>query len=122
MSKVATTALQLVNSSIVPRPKTIYRVHHLCADKGYDSDPFRQKLFKRHFRPHIPKREYASQPAAPEWNSPRHPTRRWVVERTLSWQNDFRSLRVRWAKKSGNWLALIYLACTFVLWNMCTHA
>jgi putative transposase len=117
-----TCALKVVNSALVPRPKTIYRVHHLCADKGYDSEPFRRKLLKRHFRPHIPKREYASQPPEPKENAQRYPARRWVVERTLSWQNDFRSLRIRWAKKPGNWLALIYLACTFVLWNMCTHA
>jgi putative transposase len=116
-----TCALRVVNSTIVPRPKTIYRVHHLCADKGYDSDPFRRQLQKRNFRPHIPKREYASPAPTPESTSPRYPARRWVVERTLSWQNDFRSLRVRWAKKPANWLGLIYLACAFVLWNMCTH-
>ncbi len=116
-----TCALKVVNSSIVPRPKTIYRVHHLCADKGYDSESFRRKLHNRHFQPHIPKREYASHPPAPNENSQRYPARRWVVERTLSWQNHFRSLRVRWVKKFGNWLALIHLACTFVLWNMCSH-
>jgi putative transposase len=116
-----TYALKVVNSSLVPRPKTVYRVHHLCADKGYDSEPFRRQLLKRHFRPHIPKRVYLSQSPEPKENAQPYPPRRWVVERTLSWQNDFRSLRVRWAKKPGNWLALIYLACTFVLWNMCAH-
>jgi transposase len=51
----------------------------------------------------------------------RYPARRWVVERTLSWQNNFRSLRVRWTKKPSNWLALIYLACTLVLWSMTSN-
>ena len=61
-------------------------------------------------------------PAASSFGSREHPARRWVVERTLSWQNNFRSLRVRWAKKSSNWLALIYFACTLILWRMCCPA
>jgi putative transposase len=117
-----TCALNLVDRTIVPRPKTVYRVHHLCADKGYDSETFRLKLRKRKYRPHIRKRQYGSQPSPPALEPHRYPARRWVVERTLSWQNDFRSLRVRWAKKSCNWLALIYLACTFVLWNIISNA
>jgi len=35
-----TWALTLVDRPIVARPKTKYRVHHLCADKGYDSELF----------------------------------------------------------------------------------
>ncbi len=116
-----TCAVTLVDQPIVPRPKTQYRVHHLCADKGYDSEPFRRELLRRKIKPHIRKREYSSQPLPPPLEPQRYPARRWVVERTLSWQNDFRSLRVRWAKKSSNWLALIYLACTFVLWRMCSN-
>jgi putative transposase len=117
-----TCALTVVDRPIVARPKTKYRVHHLCADKGYDSEPFRRKLLRQKIVPHIRKRSYASRPIPPPLEAQLHPARRWVVERTLSWQNDFRSLRVRWAKKSSNWLALIYLACTFILWSMCTQA
>lgn len=117
-----TCALALIDQPIVLRPKTIYRVQHLCADKGYDSEPLRNQLLRRKIVPHIRKRTYASRPTPPPLESQLHPARRWVVERTLSWQNNFRSLRVRWAKKSTNWLALIYLANTFVLWSMCSHA
>jgi len=117
-----TAILDLLNQPIVPRPKTKYKVHHLCADKAYDSEPLRNKLRKRKFIPHIRKREYASDPPPPPLEAQKHPARRWVVERTISWQNDFRSLRVRWAKKSNNWLALIYFACTLILWRMSSHA
>jgi transposase len=116
-----TCALDLVNHTIVPRPKTTYCVHHLCADKGYDSEAFRRKLCKRNFKPHIRKRQYGSKSVPPSLEPHRYPARRWVVERTLSRQNNFRSLRVRWAKKPINWLALIYLACTFVLWSMISN-
>lgn len=116
-----TAILDLLNHPIVPRPKTEYKVHHLCADKAYDSEPLRNKLRKRKFQPHIRKRGYASDPPPP-LEAEKHPARRWVVERTISWQNDFRSLRVRWAKQSSNWLALIYFACALILWRMSSHA
>jgi len=116
-----TCGLDLIDRTILPRPKTTYCVHHLCADKGYDSEPFRLKLRKRNYRPHIRKRHYRSKLLPPPLEPRRYPARRWVVERTLSWQNDFRSLRVRWTKKSSNWLALIYLACTFVLWSIISN-
>ena len=105
-----TEIMNLLNCLIVRRPKTQYRVQHLCAGKAYDSEEVRKKLRKRNITSHIRKREYDSNPKPPPLESDKHPARRWVVERTLSWQNDFRSLRTRWAKKSGNWLAFIYIA------------
>ena len=53
-----TAILDLLNHPIVRRPKTQYRVHHLCADKAYDSEPLRTKLRQRRFILHICKREY----------------------------------------------------------------
>jgi transposase len=47
-----------------------------------------------------------------------HPARRWMVERTISWLVKRRSLRTRWAKKAGNWLALVQLACAHILLNL----
>lgn len=113
-----TCATQVLDAVMLPRPQTSYRVHHLCADKGYDFDDVRADAHDRHYRVHIAKRGVVltDVPAAK-----RHPARRWVVERTLSWQNDFRSLRTRWAKNSDNWLALIHFACALVLWQMATQ-
>lgn len=117
-----TAIMNLINQPIVRRTKPKYRVQHLCADKAYDSEPLLIKLRKRKFTPHIRKREYDSDLTPPPLEAEKHPARRWVVERTISWQNDFRSLRIRWAKKSSNWLALIYFACALILWKMCSHA
>ncbi|CAG0985579.1 hypothetical protein ANRL4_02149 [Anaerolineae bacterium] len=114
-----TEIMNLLNRPIVRRPKTKYKVQYLCTDKAYDSEEVRAKLRKRKITLHILKREYGSNPPPPPLESEKYPARRWVVERTLSWQNDFRSLRTRWAKKSSNWLALIYFACAFILWRMC---
>src|SRR5512135_2887069 len=108
-------AIPLLDSLCVPRPETIYCIHHLCADKGYDYNDLRTALQERHYKVHIKHRGAGLEEVPVDQ---RHPARRWVVERTLSWQNDFRSLRTRWAKKPENWLALIQFASALVLWRM----
>jgi transposase len=47
-----------------------------------------------------------------------YPARRWIVERTISWLVKRRSLRTRWSKKAGNWLALVQFACAHILLNL----
>jgi putative transposase len=111
-----TCAVAVLDAIMIKRPQRVYRVHHLCADKGYDYDDVRQALVERHYCVHIRARGTDPVDVPP---AKRHPARRWVVERTLSWTNDFRALRTRWAKKAANWLALIHFACALVLWRMC---
>jgi putative transposase len=110
-----TCALEILDHLIVDRPQRLYRVHHLCADKGYDYDDVRKGVLERQYQVHIKHRGVQVSEITTE---KRHPARRWVIERTLSWQNDFRSLRTRWAKKANNWLALIQFASALVLWRM----
>ena len=43
--------------------------------------------------------------------------RRWVVERTHSWTNRFRSVLIRWDKKVENYLGLLHLACAFITYR-----
>ena len=43
--------------------------------------------------------------------------RRWVVERTHSWMNRFRSVLIRWDKQVENYLAMLHLACTFITYR-----
>lgn len=113
-----TCAIEVLEALVVPRPQTVYRVHHFCADKGYDYDDIRQAVSERHYRVHIAQRGLIVEEIPKQ---KRHPARRWVAERTLSWQNDFRSLRVRWSKDPENWLALNHFACALVLWQMATR-
>lgn len=84
----------------------------ICADKGYDYDDVRQGVLERHYQAHTKQRRVQVTEIPAE---KRHPARRRVVERTLSWQNDFCSLHTRCAKKANNWLALIEFACALVL-------
>jgi transposase len=43
--------------------------------------------------------------------------RRWVVERTHSWINRFRKLRVSFEKKEASYVALLSLACAMICWR-----
>jgi putative transposase len=65
------------------------RPKHLCLDKGYDYADSEREVRQRGIRPHIRRRGEA--PLACRRGRPR----RWVVERTNSWHNNFRALRIR---------------------------
>ena len=47
--------------------------------------------------------------------------RRWVVERTNSWHNNFRGLRVRWELKAERYLALVHFACALITYRAATR-
>jgi putative transposase len=92
-----------------PEPEPTYP-QHLCLDKGYDNDPGWEATVEREYEPHIALIR-DQRPPRPK----RHPARRWVVERTISWLNSCRAILVRYAKKPENYLGLIKLACA-LLW------
>ena len=43
--------------------------------------------------------------------------RRWVVERTNSWHNRFRKLFTRYEKKDENYLCLVHLANSIIVYR-----
>jgi transposase len=88
---------------------------HLTADKGYDYPLVRDTLKRRGLVAHIPKRD--GQPRK-QRGKPRYKAKRWVVERTHSWANRYRSLLVRWEKKDTNYVALIHFAFAINLYRL----
>jgi putative transposase len=105
---------QTLDAIVVPRPKpTKKRPQHLCVDKGYAGKAAEQQMRARGYIPHVPKK---GTPQA------RHKSRgrahRWVVERTHSWMNNYRKLRVRYEKKVANFEALLHLATAIICWRM----
>lgn len=115
-----TVAVGLVISLVVERPE---REQHLCADKAYDAADFRDYLVLEGYTPHIksnPRGSKNSEIGQLGLGESGHgqPARRWVVERTLSWLAKRRSIRTRWSKRAGNWLAFVQLACSHILFNL----
>jgi putative transposase len=113
------SATELIVSVVTKNPA--HKEQHLCADKAYDSDDLREFLASAGYIAHIkvnPRRKGIEQSPENDSSKKIYPARRWMVERTISWLVKRRSLRTRWSKKAGNWLALVQLACAHILLNL----
>ena len=82
------------------------RPHKLHADKGYDYRHLRLALRKRRIIPRI-----ARCGVEPKNRLGRY---RWVVERTLSWLNRFRRLKIRYEHRADIHLAFLQLGCALI--------
>jgi putative transposase len=93
-----------------PHPKA---AHHICLDKGFDYAEPRRLAEEFGFTLHL--RTRGEEAAAKRYANAK--ARRWVVERTHSWLNRFRSILIRWTKKPANYLAMIHIACGVITWR-----
>lgn len=88
------------------------RPKNLCLDKGYDYADTEREVRSRGIQPHIRRR---GEP--PLIGRVRGKPRRWVVERTNSWHNQFRGLLVRWERKAAHYAALCAFACGVIAYR-----
>ena len=96
----------------VPTPEA---PQHLCLDKGYDYPEIDTLLSEANYTAHIKRRGSVSEAGI---GAPIYPARRWKVERTISWLNNMRKLRIRWEKKACNYRALWLIACALLLYRL----
>ncbi len=92
-----------------PRGRSRKRPEKLHADKGYDFPRCRRALRERGIKARIARRGVDS--------SERLGRHRWVVERTLSWLNRYRRLRVRYERRADVHQAFLELGCALICWN-----
>jgi transposase len=85
------------------RPSVVY------ADRGYDHDAYRRRLWRRGIKPVIARRGVAHGSGLG--------TARWVVERTFAWLHQFKRLAVRWEYRADIHQALVKLACCLICWR-----
>jgi len=105
---------QTLDAIVIRRPKpTKAKPQHLCVDKGYQGKVADQQMRTRGYIPHLPARTPAKGGLKTKGRA-----RRWVVERTHSWMNNYRKLRVRYEKKVANFEALLHLATAIICWRM----
>ena len=90
------------------------RPRRLIADRGYDSNPLRELLVKREIEPIIPKRRNNRKATHQDGRRLRRYRRRWIIERTNSWLQNYRRLVVRYERKARNFEALVHMACALV--------
>lgn len=85
------------------RPKRVQ------GDRGYDSEPHRQRLRAQGIEPVLAKR-----------NTPHGSglgVYRWVVERTLAWLHQFKRLRIRYERRPEIHEAFLALGCALICWR-----
>ncbi len=85
------------------------RPEKLHADKGYDFPRCRKALRKRAIKVRIARRGIDS--------SERLGRYRWVVERTLSWLNRYRRLKIRYERRADVHQAFLSLGCALICWG-----
>jgi len=92
-----------------PRGRPRKRPAKLHADKAYDSQALRAALRRRGISPRLARRRIES--------SERLGRYRWVAERTLSWLNRFRRLKVRYERRADIHQAFLTLGCALICWR-----
>jgi len=85
------------------------RPDKLHADKGFDSKSNREALRERGITPRIARKGIESSEHLGRY--------RWVVERTLSWLNRFRRLRVRYERDAYIHRAFLFLGCALICFH-----
>jgi putative transposase len=83
----------------------------IAADSAYDSKNIRENAKKNKFILLA-----STNPRRRKMNL-YHPSHRWIVERSNSWLNSFRSLKICWCKTASSFQALCDLACSYRLFK-----
>jgi putative transposase len=101
------------------KKKTRKQYRHLCLDRAYSSKSIEKEIIKRGYVPHIPYKRKREQKKENKYHQIYYSTRnkRWVVERTNSWHNRFRKLFTRYEKKIENYLGLVQLSCSILIYR-----
>ena len=89
------------------------RPDKLHADKGYDSKKNRAALRQRGITPRIARKGVESKQRLGRY--------RWVVERTHSWLNRFRRLKVRYERRADIHEAFLKIGCSLICWKLLQH-
>ena len=111
-----TVATNTIDNVVIKRPSSKSPRHskqkqNLCLDKAYHSKEVEQEIIKRGYNPHIRHRREEKK------QNKKYTARRWVIERTNSWHNRFRKLFTRYEKKDKNYLGLVQLANSFIVYR-----
>ncbi|MGN6623127.1 MAG: IS5 family transposase [Candidatus Nitrosocosmicus sp.] len=118
----------VIDNSVIHRPsessftkkKTRRTCYHLCLDKAYSSKSTENEIIRRGYVPHIPYKRKRGQKKELITYQHKHQTiknKRWVVERTNSWHNRFRKLFTQYEKKVENYLGLVQLSSSIIIYR-----
>lgn len=88
----------------------------VIGDKAYDSDPLADELGVQGVELIAPHRRNRKPENKTQDGRPlRRYKRRWKVERTISWLQNYRRLCIRWEKSTAMFQGFLHLGCTLLL-------
>jgi IS5 family transposase len=108
-SKVLEEAVDAIEPICKPRGRPRKRPDKLHTDKAYDFPRCREALRRRGVTPRIARRGIDSSEKLGRY--------RWSVERTLSWVNRYRRLKVRYERRADIHQAFLDLGCALICWR-----
>ena len=100
----------VLSGVVIKKPDNF--VQNLCADKGYFGKPAMQVMIKYGYIPHVRARGEEAKAIKQGQKA-----RRWIVEVTHAWFNQFRKILVRYEKLQSSYEALLYLAAAIIAYR-----
>jgi len=104
----------LVGDAIDDIPVPLPAEVPLVADRGYDSDPLRDRLRDQRIKLISPHRKNRTKPSRNDGRRLRRYKRRYVIERTNAWLHGFRRLANRWEYYPFIYHGFVRLACSII--------
>lgn len=100
---------RLVTKRVLPgRPR------RLIYDRAADSDPLRARLARQRIELICPHRKSRRRTPTQDGRALRRYKRRWKIERSISWLQNFRRLVTRYEHHAHLFLGFAQLACLFI--------
>jgi transposase len=102
------------------RPRS--HLNRVIADRGYDSDALRMRFHKRHTELIVPYRKNVRNRRFEDKRKLRRYRRRWKIERTNAWLQNFRRIQVRFDRILTVFQGFFHCACIIIaLRHLCNQ-
>lgn len=99
---------------VLPHRVELPPVVTVVADRGYDSDPLRDRLAVAGYDLVSPHRKNRKRPSRNDGRRLRRYKRRWTVERSIAWLHNYRRLLVRHERQVLLFQGFAQLACALI--------
>jgi transposase len=106
-----------LNTVRVPRPgrgRPRSRLSRVIADRGYDSDPLRRRMMERGTELIAPYRSNVRNRRFEDKRKLRRYRRRWKIERTNAWLQNFPRIQVRYDRILSIFQGFFHFACPLI--------
>jgi transposase len=111
---LAESTLKQVRVPRRQRGRPRMRPQRIVADRAYDSDPLRRRLWKRGIELIVPYRFWKRRQPFYDGRKLRRYRRRWKIERTIGWLGNFRRLQTRHDRILSVFSGFCHLACLLI--------